>query len=125
MGVQNSFQFTTGFLDPIFIVVLLTPESPWWLVRQSRSKEAKSSLRRLRKQGSDEWDAGFNAGLDETPRYIKQTNEDEEQAQSGTSYVDCFKGVDKRRTEITCMCWIIQTLCGSTFKGFSTYFCRS
>jgi SP family general alpha glucoside:H+ symporter-like MFS transporter len=51
------------------------------------------------------------------------TNNREKEAESGAGYLDCFKGVDRRRTEITCMVWIIQTLCGSTFMGFSTYFC--
>ncbi|KZM19026.1 uncharacterized protein EKO05_0010325 [Ascochyta rabiei] len=110
------------FPVPIFIFVFLAPESPWWLVRQDRFKEAKTSLRRLRRQDEDELDADFDAGLEDTLRCIKQTNDNEKEAQSGTRYVDCFKGVDRRRTEITCMCWIIQTLCGSTFMGFSTYF---
>lgn len=53
------------------------------------------------------------------------TNNREKEAESGAGYLDCFKGIDRRRTEITCMVWIIQTLCGSTFMGFSTYFCKS
>ena len=118
------FGLQWAFPVPIFIVVLLAPESPWWLVRQNRFKEAKNSLCRLRKQG-DESDVEFDTGLEETLKSIKQTNAVEKEAQSGTRYVDCFKGVDRRRTEITCMCWIIQTLCGSTFMGFSTYFCMS
>ena len=119
------FGLQWAFPIPIFIFVFLSPESPWWLVRQDRFKEAKDSLRRLRKQGGDEADADFDIGLEETLKSIKQTNDNEKEAQSGTRYVDCFKGVDRRRTEITCMCWIIQTLCGSTFMGFSTYFCMS
>ena len=119
------FGLQWAFPIPIFIVVLLAPESPWWLVRQSRFKAAKTSLRRLRKQGEDESDADFDADLDETLRQLQLTNDAEKEAQSGTRYLDCFKGVDRRRTEITCMCWIIQTLCGSTFMGFSTYFCMS
>ncbi|XPS72678.1 hypothetical protein M3J09_004839 [Ascochyta lentis] len=116
------FGLQWAFPIPIFAVVLLAPESPWWLVRQDRFKEAKTSLRRLRRQDEDESIADFDAGLEETLRYIKQTNDSEKEAQSGTRYIDCFRGVDRRRTEITCMCWIIQTLCGSTFMGFSTYF---
>ncbi|KAF1358426.1 maltose permease MAL61 [Lizonia empirigonia] len=116
------FALQWAFPIPIFIVVVLAPESPWWLVRQDRLKEAKDSLRRLRKQYEEEGDVEFDAGLEETMMYIKQTNDDEKKVQSGTRYVDCFKGVDRRRTEITCICWIIQTLCGSTFMGFSTYF---
>jgi SP family general alpha glucoside:H+ symporter-like MFS transporter len=117
------FGLQWAFPIPIFVVVLLAPESPWWLIRQDRFKEAKTSLRRLRKQDENEPDVDFDAGLEETLKYLKKTNDAEKEAQSGTRYVDCLKGVDRRRTEITCMCWVIQTLCGSTFMGFSTYFC--
>ncbi|KAJ8105705.1 hypothetical protein OPT61_g10019 [Boeremia exigua] len=116
------FGLQWAFPIPIFVVVLLAPESPWWLVRQNEVKRAKESLRRLRKQAAGESDADFDTGLTETLNYLRLTNDAEKEAQSGTRYVDCFKSVDRRRTEITCMCWIVQTLCGSTFMGFSTYF---
>lgn len=50
------------------------------------------------------------------------TNELEKALESGTNYWDCFKGIDLRRTEIVCVTWSIQNLCGSAFMGYSTYF---
>ena len=50
------------------------------------------------------------------------TNELEIQQSAGTSYWDCFKGVDRRRTEITCLTWLIQQTCGSPMMGWGTYF---
>ena len=50
------------------------------------------------------------------------TNEIEREMQEGTSYLDCFKGTDARRTEIVSATWVIQAFCGSSFMGFSTYF---
>lgn len=50
------------------------------------------------------------------------TNEMEKQVAQGTSYWDCFRGVDLRRTEIVCMTWIVQTLCGTAVGGLSSYF---
>jgi hypothetical protein len=50
------------------------------------------------------------------------TNELEKAIESGTGYWDCFKGIDLRRTEIVCVTWSIQNLCGSAFMGYSTYF---
>ena len=118
------FALQWAFPIPIFVVVLLAPESPWWLVRQNEFKKAKDSLRRLRKQAEHESDVEFDAGLENTLKQLQLTNDMEKELQSGTRYVDCFRGIDRRRTEITCMCWIIQTLCGSTLMGFSTYFCK-
>ncbi|OXC59293.1 hypothetical protein AYX13_07132, partial [Cryptococcus neoformans] len=40
----------------------------------------------------------------------------------GTSYWDCFRGVDLRRTEIAAAAWMIQNLCGAAFMGYSTFF---
>ncbi|KAF1936864.1 sugar transporter [Clathrospora elynae] len=107
---------------PIFVAVYFAPESPWWLIRQNRFVDAKISLRRLRTKSKEQPEEEFAASLGGTMETMIQTNEREQSMQSGTSYKDCFKGVDRRRTEITCMVWIIQTLCGSTFMGFSTYF---
>ena len=118
------FGLQWAFPVPIFVVVLLAPESPWLLVRQNEFKKAKDSLRRLRKQAEHESDVDFDTGLEITLKQLQLTNDMEKEVQSGTRYVDCFRGIDRRRTEITCMCWIIQTLCGSTFIGFSTYFCK-
>ena len=50
------------------------------------------------------------------------TNELEKEIQKGTTYLDCFKGVDARRTEIVSTVWVIQAFCGSAFMTFSTYF---
>jgi SP family general alpha glucoside:H+ symporter-like MFS transporter len=113
------------FPIPIFLAVWFAPESPWWLIRQNRLEDARATLRRLRTKPATSSDEEFDATLTGAMETMIQTNEREERTQSGTSYKDCFKGVDRRRTEITCMAWIIQTLCGSTFMGFSTYFCKS
>lgn len=36
---------------------------------------------------------------------IKATNDLEAAMSEGTNYWDTFKGIDRRRTEITCMVW--------------------
>lgn len=102
---------------PIMLGVALAPESPWWLVRKGRMEEAKKALLRLTSADSD---SDFDP--DETIAMIERTNDLERRITQGTSYADCFKGVNLRRTEIVCMVWAIQTLCGSTFMTYSTYF---
>lgn len=100
---------------PIFIAVCLAPESPWWLVRKGRIEDAKRSLRALASTG--EW---FN--VDDAVALMIHTNEMEKQVTEGTSYLDCFRGVNLRRTEIVFGTWLCQCLCGEQLMGYSTYF---
>ncbi|KAL4931322.1 putative MFS alpha-glucoside transporter [Aspergillus undulatus] len=102
---------------PLFIGIYLAPESPWWLVRKGNSQKAKKSLLRLTKTSQE---TDFNA--DETIAMMVHTTALEQKITSGASYLDCFKGVDLRRTEIVCMVWAIQNLSGNSFSNYSTYF---
>ncbi|CAD0113351.1 unnamed protein product [Aureobasidium uvarum] len=104
---------------PLIIGIALAPESPWWLVRKNRPEEAKKQVLRLTSR--NQTDSGFS--VDETVNMMIYTNELEKASTEGTSYLDCFKGIDLRRTEIVCVVWAIQTMCGaSSFTGYSTYF---
>ena len=40
----------------------------------------------------------------------------------GSSYIDCFRGPDRRRTEISTIVWTCPILSGLSFAGGSTYF---
>ncbi|EPS28963.1 Maltose permease MAL61 [Penicillium oxalicum] len=102
---------------PLFIGIMLAPESPWWLVRRGRTKDAKRALERLTtKQEDSQFDA------DETISMMVHTTALEAKITKGASYLDCFKGTDLRRTEIVCMVWAIQNLSGNSFSNYSTYF---
>lgn len=50
------------------------------------------------------------------------TNEHEKQLEEGTTYLECLKGTNRRRTEISCITWIIQVSCGIWFGGNIVYF---
>lgn len=89
-----------------------------WLVRRGRTEDAKKALIYL--TSSKHSDESFN--VDDTIAMMTTTNELEKALESGTGYMDCFKGIDLRRTEIVCVTWAIQNLCGSAFMGYSTYF---
>lgn len=102
---------------PLFVGILLAPESPWWLVRKNRAEDAKKSLLRLTSVSRE---SDFNA--DETIAMMVHTTALEQKITRGTSYLDCFRGTDLRRTEIVCMVWAIQNLSGNTFSNYSTYF---
>ncbi|KAJ0415054.1 general substrate transporter [Aspergillus carlsbadensis] len=101
---------------PIFIGVVFAPESPWWLVRKGRTEDAVNALLRLTSKG----DADFDAH--ETVAMMVHTNEMEKEITTGTSYWDCFRGHDLRRTEVSCLIWAAQNLCGSGLMAYSTVF---
>lgn len=105
---------------PILIGIILAPESPWWLVRVGKLKEAKHSLKRLLTQQTDGPSVEHSA--EQIVKWIKLTNDMEKERHSGTSYWDCFKGVDLRRTEITVLTWLFQNECGNALMVYSTYF---
>ncbi|KAI8935810.1 hypothetical protein NX059_012564 [Plenodomus lindquistii] len=102
---------------PLMIGISFAPESPWWLVRKDREEDAKKMLMRLT---SPEKHPDFNA--DETIAMMRHTNELEKSVSAGTSYLDCFRGTDLRRTEIAAMTWFTQAFCGASLIGYSTYF---
>ncbi|KAG5990877.1 hypothetical protein E4U54_004015 [Claviceps lovelessii] len=117
-GYKIPFALQWVWPIPLIIGIYLAPESPWWLVRRGRIEDAKKSLARLTTRNT-----GVEFRPDETISMMVHTNEMEKELTTGTSYRDLFRGsVNTRRTEIVCMTWMIQTLCGATFMGYSTMF---
>jgi len=100
---------------PLFIGICFAPNSPWFLTRKGRFEEAEHSLRRLNQRATD-------VEIKDSLAMMVRTNEMEREIQSGTTYLDCFKGVDLRRTEISVMAYLIQYLSGNGLSGYSTYF---
>ncbi|KAI9369322.1 general substrate transporter [Aspergillus egyptiacus] len=111
------------WLPFILVVVWVGPESPWWLVRRGKKEEARRILNGLSDSNVDSKTAEIE--LDNTIAMMAYTSEMEKElavVQSKYSFTDCFRATDRRRTEITCMTWAIQALCGSSFMGYSAYF---
>lgn len=101
----------------ILIGAILAPESPWWLVRHGKMDQARKALLSLTKA-----DSGIPFDVDKQIAMIKATNDLEIAMSEGTNYWDLFRGVNLRRTEITCMVWLTQAFCGeclSTMFGLT------
>ncbi|OLN81678.1 Maltose permease MAL61 [Colletotrichum chlorophyti] len=98
---------------PVLVCVFLAPESPWWLMRNSRSDLARSSLARLNKDP--------NYPIDGQLRVIELTNEQEKtsKAEAEITYLDCFRGPNLRRTTIVVSTNLTQQLCGSALMFYS------
>jgi SP family general alpha glucoside:H+ symporter-like MFS transporter len=100
---------------PLLVVLHFAPESPWWYVRTGRLDQAALSLSRL----------SSNKTADEIQASVAvmvHTNQIEREISSGTSYLDCFKGVNLRRTEIVCVVFAAQVFSGQQLGGSPTYF---
>lgn len=109
--------YALQWIWPIVLIpaIWFAPESPWHLVRKNRLEEAENSIRRLQ-SGEGAQDPK------QTLATIVYTNNLEEQLCVGTAYRDCFKGFELRRTEIACVCFGGQLVCGLVFAYASTYF---
>ncbi|PLB41451.1 general substrate transporter [Aspergillus candidus] len=99
---------------PLFILILFAPESPWWLVRNGKMDDAHKALGKL--------DNKDRESHQKTVAQMKQTLDIEKEMDAGSSYLDCFRGVDRRRTEIVCLAFAGQVLSGAPFAYTPTYF---
>lgn len=107
---------------PIAIGIFFAPESPWWLVKKGRLDQAKRSLRRLISVNEHLPDTAVL--VDAMVNKMQLTVEKEYAISASTSYIECFKGLDWRRTRIASLVWVVQNITGSALMGYSTYFYR-
>jgi len=89
------------------------PESPWWLVRRGRMEEAENALRRL---------ASPRVNVAATLAVIVETDRLELELEMGSTYWDCFRGENLRRTEISVGVYCTQVLSGIYLINYGTYF---
>ena len=110
-----SAPFAAQWFWPFVILIGLpvAPESPWWLVRQDRLKDAEHSLRRLTSAKVD---------IKPTLATIIETDKLEREMEAGVSYGDVFKKINLRRTEIAIGVYSIQVLSGIYLVTYATYF---
>ncbi|KAL7915558.1 putative MFS alpha-glucoside transporter [Trichoderma velutinum] len=102
---------------PLFIGAYLAPESPWNAVRRGKFEEARNALKHLRTP-SPESDLEIEATL----AYIQHTTAIEKAETASASFIECFQGTNLRRTEINCVVWAAQILCGNAILGYSVVF---
>lgn len=115
---------------PLMVAAYYMPESPvrpflicpqsrakqvqWFLVRNNKLDEAEHNLRRVMAESE-------KSKANDVVAMMVHTNEIEQETVKGTSYIDCYRGTDWRRTEIACMTFSGQVLSGSEFAYSGTY----
>ncbi|CAK49120.1 MFS general substrate transporter [Aspergillus niger CBS 101883] len=110
--------FASGWVWPGVILLFLPfmPESPYFLVMKGQREKAGRMLSRLGNRAS------------ETPLIladIVRTHEEEQQrneAAKEASFLECFKGVNWRRTRIILYCNALSQVIGSSFMTNGPYF---
>ncbi|KEZ39575.1 hypothetical protein SAPIO_CDS9481 [Scedosporium apiospermum] len=97
--------------------IFFLPESPSWLMIKGREEEARKAFRRFN---------GPNFDVDNAVATTKAAVQAEaELAQVKSSWLQCFRGPDGRRTLIVCMVYVAQQAVGVNFvSGYLTYYFR-
>ncbi|KAF9039432.1 maltose permease [Hymenopellis radicata] len=126
LNIQSDWSWRLPFVlqwmwvVPLFLVVYFCPTSPWWLVRKGRLDEAEDALMRLTNP-----DVYSREDAKNTVAMMVHTNELECQIQEGTTYLECFKGIDRRRTEVVMMVFAMQLLSGQNLAGQGVQFLQT
>lgn len=108
-----AFQWIWVFL--ILAGLPFCPESPWYFVAKGDFVKAEKSLTRL----------AVADNPDDLPNVLAQMRKIDliEKANSeSTSYLECFKGTDLRRTEIASVPFTIQIVSATTFLACLAFF---
>lgn len=99
----------------ILVALPFAPESPYWLVRQGRKEDARKALLQLTS-------AKNRPDIEQMLLGIEQTDLLEQEMESTTTFIDCFRGSNLPRTEISVMVYLIQVIGGNPLIGYANYF---
>ncbi|KAJ9202745.1 hypothetical protein DTO166G4_7313 [Paecilomyces variotii] len=122
-GIQSDMGWRLPFIlqwiwpVPLATAAYFAPESPWNAVRRGKIDMARKSLMQLYQDTPDKEHI-----VDSTLAYIRYTTELEDSETAGASFLDCFRGTNLRRTEINCVVWAAQILCGNAILAYSVVF---
>ena len=102
---------------PVVLLIGLpfAPESPYWLIRKNRKEDARKALEKLSS-------SKHRPDIDSVLVMIEQTDLLEQELESTTTYMDCIKGANLPRTEISIMVYLIQVIGGNPLIGYANFF---
>lgn len=111
------FGLNWAFIVILFCAIAAAPESPYWYLKKHRVGDARKAVKKLVRKGSEELTEEKLALMQHAISHeMKHVADDQTRWQKISAM---FRGVDRRRTEIACVTWIIQALCGSSLIGWA------
>ncbi|KAI0202593.1 hypothetical protein F4808DRAFT_468253 [Astrocystis sublimbata] len=112
-GYRNILMTQWVWPLPIAVGMYYAPESPWWCVKKGRLDSASGSLKRLARKSSQQHITANLALM----LYVDST---EREASKDSTYRDCFRGTNGRRTELACVAWVADAICSVTLGGLTS-----
>ncbi|KAK4496206.1 hypothetical protein PRZ48_012186 [Zasmidium cellare] len=112
---ENAWAFRTVMVIQCFIplillgVVWILPESPRWLLLKRRREDARAALMFIRKG------AASAEEVEKELQLLEEANAEQAEFHKATTYLDCLKGSNGRRTMIAASVQVLQQLQGNSF----------
>lgn len=97
-----------GFAAVSMVILLIVPESPTFYLLKGKPEKAQACFERLLK---DPLEAVHQCAV------VSETVREAEKEQANSTYIDCFKGPNLRRTIVACMPFIFCPFSGVYFTG--------
>ena len=111
---RSTFVSQYGFAGTAVIIISLMPETPYWLINSGKHEKAISAFKSLSYSGTE-----AKLQVEEMLRTLANSSDET----SGTTYLECFRNSNLRRTIISVMPMSIQALSGVSFVSlYSTYY---
>ncbi|KAK0637220.1 hypothetical protein B0T17DRAFT_504585 [Bombardia bombarda] len=113
------FAFQWLFTGILIVAISFAPESPYWFLQKKKLPEAGKAVSKMVRKGSPERTEEKLALMRHTIAQEAKHDDDGQPIRTGFAgsmqrLKRMFTGVDARRTEIACVAWLIQALCGSS-----------
>ncbi|KAK4186637.1 hypothetical protein QBC35DRAFT_265564 [Podospora australis] len=120
MGFRIPFSFQWIFSTALFFVILFAPESPYSHLQKKNTPLARKAIVKLVRKGNVELAEAKLALMQHTlHQEEKQGNAGSGEQNRWQRFTQTLRGSDRKRTEIACITWLIQAMCGSSLISWA------
>ncbi|KAK4226086.1 hypothetical protein QBC38DRAFT_481481 [Podospora fimiseda] len=120
MSYRAPFAIQWCFSVFLTLALCFAPESPYWHIQRGELAKADKAMGKLVRGGNKDLAAEKLALMQHT---IHQEASADSASDVNLSFfqktIAIFKGSDARRTEVACVSWLIQAMCGSSLIGWA------